>query len=851
MYDRDSHEAGGERLFVDRKDESQALAESLRQHSTRMRNGEITGEILTHVLTFYGDGGVGKSELSTRLGRWMQGQLPVDDAWGPAPDQRVACVVSWDAYQSHGGLDPTSLLAQLRIQLGTVKRTWPAFDLALTALWGATRPGQPLVLEAPTRMSESLGDVVAGLLGDGASAALAVADLAGGGGVGSGAYHGARHLISRIRASAATRRLLSEYPRLESTIVACDRLSGNPTDAARAAGQVAFLLTQEIDRMQPHERPLIVVLVDHMERLQIAGDAHTGEITLNRLVARLPYCLFVVTGRNSLRWHDPRATHLDAFGPRTWPLLTTEERVSREPHQHAIGNLSPTDAATLLQTGFARGGVVVESSVVDELVRATNGWPLHLDTIVAVAEQRRGDDGRLTLADLSGPLPKLVERLLDDLPQDEKDAFRAACLLPYFDEELVAAAAQVAVGAVKRLVARSIVRPHDGTYPFRIHDTLRALVREAGAEAAGGWAPADWKRHAELALAEADARYSRALATEDDLRAVQSLALGINVAVENDVLQTWLHEALKTAPSVRQLGPLVPEVAPTGCSPDVADMVEFVQLREVLREGDKSAELRAMSERGGVFGAQAGLWCAYELRKTGRIDEALAQLDDVIVRFGDRVTFYENQKLTTLRLGRRFQDAVALAETYGRPNPSQDAALQRAHGQYSGMGGFSRERAATIKSRRYQLELLGNWTLHQQRDTGISLEAAREVYEDARLVNHDAAQSEALVAMVQERLFDEAYFWQAEPEVAEMSERRFQPYASWALMHAMRAWAVGDGTCATRAREIAERAGHRGMAWIPVEILLEELGMPLAPCRRSGWSRTAPSVADGSRSSRR
>jgi putative ribosome biogenesis GTPase RsgA len=55
--------------FVDRVPEAQALAAALVQYRARMDADTISTRELRNVLVFFGDGGVGKSELSARLAR--------------------------------------------------------------------------------------------------------------------------------------------------------------------------------------------------------------------------------------------------------------------------------------------------------------------------------------------------------------------------------------------------------------------------------------------------------------------------------------------------------------------------------------------------------------------------------------------------------------------------------------------------------------------------------------------------------------------------------------------------------------------------------------------------------------
>lgn len=287
-----------------------------------------------------------------------------------------------------------------------------------------------------------------------------------------------------MRQRHKTARLLAAHPRLEQLLLDCENLSGSVEETAAVAGRLAFMLTREIEQMgdpDARKRPGIVVFVDHMERLQAEGSSHLGEASLNRLISRLPHCLFVVTGRRSLRWHEEKP-ELPTYGPQLWPLLFTEHPPSDEPRQHAIGNLHERDAADYLSTSFAQYQIpVAAADLVSSLAASTDGRPLHLHTIVTLARERSADGRPLTEEDLGGPLPHLVERLLNDLPPDLARAFRAACLLPYFDKQFVAAAGQVDIGSVERLLARQIVRRNDDSTVLPLPGARRAPTdRPAG-----------------------------------------------------------------------------------------------------------------------------------------------------------------------------------------------------------------------------------------------------------------------------------------------------------------------------------------------------------------------------------
>jgi hypothetical protein len=815
-------------IFINRQSEADALREALSVHRARMDDGLVDTAALRNVLTFFGDGGVGKTELSRQLAGWLMRTDESSHAWGAPPSTSVDTSVRWDVNDSRGTVDPLALLIAVRAQLGTIKRSWPAFDLAFGALFRALRPGQILQLRSPNEGTTTLGDVLAGLAGD----ALSTAGVVMSGGASAGIFGVGRSLLSAARSHAQGRRVIRDFAQLEELIPACEAASGEVEETATLAGRVAFLLTLEIERMAPHERPLTVVFVDHFERLQVPGDRHLGEAAVNRLVARLPYFLFVVTGRNGLRWYEPTPGLPDS-GSSKWPLLSLDRMPAEQPRQNLIGYLSENDSLAFLEMSFERYGIEGDEDLLRHLAEVTGGWPLHLQTLVELARERSAGGRPIGAADLDGPLPSLIERLLTDLPPEEANAFRAACLLPYFDIAFVVAASEGRSGPVERLVQRQLVRPNEGSrYPYRIHDTLRTLVRTAGSHTAGGWGRADWKRHADLAIAESERRFNQAMDDADDLGAIQSLALGLNVATENNTFAPWMIDGIRRSPSIeklaQELAPLIAAHAQPDSLPDLRDILEFLALRARARMDDVTGGLLEIVHRKTAVSSSAGIWRAYDLRSRGHTDEALAQLEQLLHEFGDRPELYKNQVVTTLRLARRYRDATErLSDLTDAQRRSQVLALGRRHGRFEGSGVQFADRVREASSRRFQVEQLAEWLSIRQREFGVTEEEVREVYGIAVEVGHVAAQANCFGVLAQLRLFDDEGFADCIVNLEELSSRRFQPYNAWPQALALRAWATEDDDLAARAHDVTRQVTFRSAGWCQTEILLEHLGHPL------------------------
>ena len=132
-------------LFVDRVPDSKALTDSLRAHLDRVRADAIDSTHNENVLTFYGQGGMGKTRLSQRLEHWLRGELGDATEWGPRPIEKAA-TVRWDLDHGDGNLDLVAMVLALRVGLGSVGVRTPAFDLALVAYLSGVRPGETVEL---------------------------------------------------------------------------------------------------------------------------------------------------------------------------------------------------------------------------------------------------------------------------------------------------------------------------------------------------------------------------------------------------------------------------------------------------------------------------------------------------------------------------------------------------------------------------------------------------------------------------------------------------------------------------------------------------------------------------------
>lgn len=205
----------------------------------------------------------------------------------------------------------------------------------------------------------------------------------------------------------------------------------------------------------------LVVFIDTYERLW-TGQAHvTGPAALRvdnwvrRLSEELPGVLFVLLGRDHVRWAevDP-----------TWaPILD----------QRLLSALSAADADQ-----FLRKVPIDEADIRGHIVRASRGVPFYLDLQVGVYERLMNRGVVPTPDAFGGTQPEIIARFLDHLDPAMVAALTALAHARMFDGEVLhalrlACPAQVHQVVFGELAGQSFVERHaDGFY------TMHGLMRE-------------------------------------------------------------------------------------------------------------------------------------------------------------------------------------------------------------------------------------------------------------------------------------------------------------------------------------------------------------------------------------
>lgn len=522
--------------FADRHGEWTAVSQSLERYAGRGDTAFDVADLESprrNVLVFYGVGGIGKSMLSRRVAEHLADPEHSGVDWPPpASDIGPVLPVRLDLARD-SGCDFESLILALRLAAAELGQPMPTFDLAFLRYWERHHPGDPIeqYVSRRTRFSRFNGSrIISGQMQSAlADAAQAIA-LPGTAGALVGQGLGA--LVRALRQRKHQVRSLAECRRL------ADLLEAEPD--LETLSYYAHLLAWDLSKVPAKRRATLVVLLDTFE--DVGDRVHRDlERLIQRVVWLMPNALFLITGRNRLRWDDPALEgQLDWAGPDYWPGLVGG--ATEEPRQHTVGYLSAEDCETYLCERITIDGTPLMNEATRRLVTAhSHGLPLYLDLAVMrfldLYRQRGSAPHR---SDFRLDFPALVARTLRDLPGPVRQVLRAVSLLDTFSVELASAAAGLDHDApALELVERPFVDTDPAApWPYRLHDLVREAVRESDATSEDRWSAADWRRAAQRAFDELGRE-----ATRDRARLVAALRLGLRLAHEHRLELGWLGDA--------------------------------------------------------------------------------------------------------------------------------------------------------------------------------------------------------------------------------------------------------------------------------------------------------------------
>lgn len=619
-----------QRIFTDRVSEQAAFDTSIDwyQHEIVTLQSEFWNEQdlqrpRRNALVYYGVGGIGKSSLIRVLhDRIGAGDL-APKHWPTLPPSSADLhSVTYDL-RAVGDPSLESLLLAIRSGLALIQIPCTAFDALLTRYWQQVHPGESLgeYLQKNSRLRRwaatvGLPDQVETAVGD------VAAELGSISAVGSSVARATKATVTAIRANR----------RVANALDRC-RLLGQLLSAAPDTDSLAYYahaLAWDLAEAQRRRPVGLIVFVDTFEDTPPGLEEH-----LQRVVWLMPNVLFVIAGRDRLRWADAAradATHFRQ-GADHWPGLAPSSQ--EDPKQHLVGFLSDSDGREYLSASLSESKAV-DSVLIDVIIDRARGLPIHLDLAVDRV-LTLADRGEIGYEELDLSFPELAARTLRDLTIDQRRAVLAACMFDAFDVELVRATAGLEQsGAVLKLVERSLVDDSSALpLPYAVHDVLREALLQTGSLGEDSWSAHDFHRAGGRALAELRRRWNDG--TSDRAFLLQQ---ALRVARSYGNLDPWLPEAADDVTSRSNWSPSwsAPRIETAVVEDEsrtwvdaLADGISVVMRRQSLKRDDVAARLHSIISEAPDSSELDLLryFQAEALRDSGEIDEARGLLDQL------------------------------------------------------------------------------------------------------------------------------------------------------------------------------------------------------------------------------
>lgn len=406
------------------------------------------------VLVFYGVGGEGK----TALARHLLGML----------EKEYAGRAGWAAvnFEDAAMRRPAEGLLSVRLQLRrTAGLAFPAFDTAFAHWFGKTYPGADIRQRHPELFrstSEDAKDTLDILPDLGALLTDALDEVPGLGFI----YKNLHRIHNRYRKwmEEKGRKLLAGIESLQPDQL-LDRLpSFLGADIADAIAAI------------PARRPLAIVgdttEAFHRAEGQKAGAfAFRNDRWLRDLVKEAPGVLFVLLGRDRLRWAEVEPEWAEVLD------------------QHRLGALSAEDAEK-----FLLDVPVEEPAIRARMVEGAKGLPFYLDLQVDLYERLKNQGQEPEPEQFGGSEPEILDRFLDHLGEAVTRALAVLAHCQRFDEALWLHLGREFMGglpplAFSRLRGFSFVEELAGGYL-----SLHASMREELCERTGEGEPVLYER---------------------------------------------------------------------------------------------------------------------------------------------------------------------------------------------------------------------------------------------------------------------------------------------------------------------------------------------------------------------
>lgn len=835
-------------IFVNRLDERRAFEDSIIAFRRMLYDGNYFDGKARNLLHFSGMGGIGKSALVERFNAWITAKLGHQSEWGRIPSVGVDDTAVIDFWNSNGFIEIETLILAIRNCLNRYKKSWPAFDLALLAYWSATHPLESIASHPAMKTStyNGLKDTLKTVMGD--------LDIPMPGTVGTFGIDLIDKVIRESWERSRRQQAATLHPDFLPFLKECAEIPSPGLPRPDILVRATSLLAQELEQAPGSIAPVNIIFMDTFERLE-QDPRREGEQLISDVIRRMPNILFVIVGRNKLKWNEMNYLTIAHRGPRIWECLNSDRR--EQPSAHVIGNLSMIDRRRMVDFADKKYGLGLDEKTKQLLVVKSGGLPKYIQLALSQALALKNNDlGPLTPTHIEDTFPELVKRVLEDIPEQEQRVIRAAAMFRTFDPELVAVSAGTEIATGERAMKRPMIEPAnlDGR-DFCMHDAVREALHKSCTPGEDGWLESDWNIAATKALRLLHERYDSAAEAENYTEALRALAAAIEViSVHHAALEpapsasyaNWLVQAVVYSPSTRGLFSMIPLDAHTNYG---KNLVQYIKARaKVHLPEERISVLNKLFRTDGDLSIIAGRTLAYELRTQIRFDDAIAVFDDLVERNPSQLHLY--QRCLSKAMARRFYDALQSTDGLDADRiGALKSGIHLWHGDPTVY--FSRNDSARSKlqNQRRQREYLDSTASRLRWNSlfvnELDLSVPLNLLAQGRTIHHNTATRDSLVALLLRAPHDPRWpSWLRELLVLDRSSNDGRMAYRGSLIRAVAAYCTGDAkSLGVLAKEIESFDRPRSRVWIPIECILNSADIPIT-IPDTQWVEDPDVVAD-------
>ena len=402
-----------QRQFTDREEPQESFIHAL----NNLLNKEYS------VLVYYGVGGIGKSSLQKHLKEFHL-------------DQDDQSVYSWIDFEIEANRTAQKTLRGLAEHFKSkFKMKFPIFDMAYLIYWSKAFPDHDIkkeglpFLEEGNQLSEIISTFVnsAGILGT----TLNTLDYI---------YKKSKEFTFDSKIKQA----LADLTQLES----------NEIEA-----KLSVFFAQDLESYQnKYPNKKIVIFFDTYEAL---WPTHRNEAYyfaqdewLRDIITELPHILFVICGREKIRWTE------------------IEEEWEDDLNQHILGSLSQTDSQSFLKSCH-----ITDLKIQNSIIQSSEGFPYYLDLCVDIYYQIKSHSKVPSQEDfIDIGQQDIFKKFMKYLNHSEQETLKVLANARFFTKELfINLIAHFKTGypatAIKQLSNFSFISQDTGKY--FIHDLMR------------------------------------------------------------------------------------------------------------------------------------------------------------------------------------------------------------------------------------------------------------------------------------------------------------------------------------------------------------------------------------------